>query len=427
MRLTQAPRAAAPEPGTMAPNPFRFLLTASAVERRALLASTLGWMLDGMDITLYAMVLPELMREFQLSTSRAGFLTSVTLIAAAFGGILFGIVADRAGRRFTLMATIAMYSVFTAACGFSQSVLQLAVFRALLGLGMGGQWAAGAALVAETWSAEHRGKALGFMQSGYAIGYALAALAAAIVLPRWGWRAVFFVGLLPAFLTLWIRHSVAESPLWTARQIQPASTSAAVTWEFAKSYRRMILITLLMNSAALFAWWGLFSWIPTYLALPVAAGGRGLSIAASSVWIVVMQAGMWLGYVTFGFLSDAVGRRKTYVGYLLVATLLVPLYAQALDARMLLVLGPLVAFFGTGHFSGFGIITAELFPTAFRASAMGLTYNFGRGLSAAAPWAIGAIARQHGLGAAFWMSGAAFLVAGLLGLALPETRHRAMT
>jgi MFS family permease len=182
-----------------------------------------------------------------------------------------------------------------------------------------------------------------------------------------------------------------------------------------------------MNSAALFAWWGLFSWIPAYLALPVAEGGRGLTIAASSAWIVAMQAGMWMGYVTFGYLSDFAGRRRTYVGYLLVATVLVPLYAQARDARMLLILGPLLAFFGTGHFSGFGIITAELFPTAFRASAMGLTYNFGRGLSAAAPWAIGAVARQHGLSSAFWMSGAAFLIAGLLALALPETRDHAPT
>lgn len=404
-------------------NPFRFLQTASVIERRALLASTLGWMLDGMDITLYAMVLPALMREFNLSTSAGGFLTSVTLVVAAVGGILFGIMADKIGRKTILMVTIALYSAFTAACGLSRGIVDLAIFRALLGLGMGGQWAAGAALVAETWRAEHRGKALGLMQSGYAIGYALAALTAAIILPRWGWRAVFFVGLLPAALTFWIRHRVNESPMWTPHRDRPASKPPGINRAFIKTYRKMILVTLLMNSAALFAWWGLFSWIPTYLALPVAAGGRGLSVANSSEWIVIMQVGMWLGYVTFGYVSDAVGRRVTYVAYLLLATVLVPLYAQAHDPRMLLVLGPLLAFFGTGHFSGFGIITSELFPTSFRASAMGLTYNFGRGLSAAAPWAIGAVAHQHGLGAAFWMSGAAFLVAGLLGMALPETRN----
>lgn len=408
-------------------NPFRFLQTASVVERRALLASSLGWMLDGMDITLYAMVLPALMREFGLSTSAGGFLTSVTLIAAACGGILFGILADTWGRRTILMVTIALYSVFTAACGLSRGVFELAIFRALLGLGMGGQWAAGAALVAETWRDEHRGKALGLMQSGYAVGYALAAMTAAVILPRWGWRAVFFVGILPATLTFWIRHRVKESPLWTPHHDPSTFNPPALDRALIMSYRKMILITLSMNSAALFAWWGLFSWIPAYLALPVSAGGRGLSVAASSEWIVIMQVGMWLGYVTFGYVSDAVGRRVTYVTYLLAATVLVPLYAQARDPRMLLVLGPLLAFFGTGHFSGFGIITAELFPTSFRASAMGLTYNFGRGLSAAAPWAIGVVARQHGLGAAFWMSGAAFLLAGLLGMALPETRDRKLS
>jgi MFS family permease len=407
-------------------NPFRFLQNASQVERRALWASGLGWMLDGMDITLYAVVLPALMREFSMSTSAGGFLTSITLIAAALGGILFGILADRMGRRTILMVTIALYSIFTAACGLSRGVWDLGIFRALLGFGMGGQWAAGAALVAETWRAEDRGKALGFMQSGYAIGYALAAMTAALILPRWGWRAVFFVGILPALLTFWIRNRVKESPLWTPDKDPATAKPPGLNWSFIKTYRKMILITLLMNSAALFAWWGLFSWIPAYLALPVAAGGRGLSVAASSGWIVIMQVGMWLGYVTFGYVSDAVGRRVTYVAYLLAATVLVPLYAQAHDPRMLLVLGPLLAFFGTGHFSGFGIITAELFPTSFRASAMGLTYNFGRGLSAAAPWAIGAVARQHGLGAAFWMSGGAFLIASMLGMALPETRNRGM-
>jgi MFS family permease len=178
-----------------------------------------------------------------------------------------------------------------------------------------------------------------------------------------------------------------------------------------------------MNSAALFGWWGLFTWIPSYLALPVASGGRGLSLAASSVWIIAMQAGMWLGYVTFGFISDVVGRKRTYVFYLFAAALLVPLYARA-QPLALLVVGPLLAFFGTGHFTGFGVITAELFPTSFRATAMGLTYNFGRALSAAAPWTIGVIAAHGGLASAFGISGVAFILAGILAFALPETRGR---
>lgn len=414
----------------MKEHPIRFLQTSSAAERRALLASTLGWMLDGMDITLYAMVIEVLMRELRISPTEAGGLASVTLFASAAGGVLFGLLADWIGRRRALMWSILVYSIFTAACGLSHGLLELAVFRSLLGLGMGGEWPSGAALVAETWRAEHRGKALGLMQSGFAVGYALAALIAAVVLPRWGWRAVFFAGLLPAGVTLWIRRGVQESPLWEARRAAAAGGAAqtpSASFDSLLDPRLWgkILLTLLMNSAALFAWWGLFTWIPPYLALPVAQGGRGMSVAASSLWIVVMQVGMWLGYVSFGFISDVLGPKKTYVGFLLVAAALVPLYSHASSASLLL-LGPLLAFFGTGHFTGFGIITAELFPTSFRASAMGLTYNFGRAFSAFAPMVIGAMAVHHGLSSAFWICGLAFFIAAALATALPVSKGEAL-
>jgi MFS family permease len=411
-------------------------------------------MLDGMDVTLYALVIPAVESEFHLSSGQAGMLASITLVTSAVGGVLFGLLADRAGRRQALMLSVVVYSLFTAACGLSRAVMELAVFRAAVGLGMGGEWATGAALVAETWSSEHRGKALGLMQSGFAIGYALAAAIAALVLPRWGWRTVFFVGLLPATLTLWIRHDVPESSAWLEERLHPSRSSGAgvpvvsaqtresgsdhsqlppgsrpdalPTGSTARSYRSMVLLTLFMNSAALFAWWGLFTWIPAYLALPRTSGGRGLTMAASSLWIAVMQVGMWVGYVSFGFVSDIIGGKRTYIGYLAIATLLVPLYARAGSATELLVLGPLMGLFGTGHFTGLSIITSELFPVRFRAAAMGLTYNFGRVLSAAAPWAVGAMAGRRGFAVAFWLSGGAFLVAGLLALALPDDSPRSL-
>jgi MFS family permease len=406
---------------------LNFLITATPRERRALLASMLGWMLDGMDVTLYAMVISELMRSLRLTTGEAGLLASVTLVSSAAGGVLFGLLADGYGRRRALMLSILVYSVFTAACGLSRGLGDLIVFRALLGLGMGGEWATGAALVAETWRSEHRAKAMGLMQSGFAVGYALAALIAAVVLPRWGWRAVFFAGILPALLTLWIRRGVEESPVWLDQPSARVHPGASPSPQAASArIGRPLLLALLMNSAALFGWWGLFTWIPSFLALPVGQGGRGLTVAASSLWIVVMQAGMWLGYVTFGFLSDTLGRRRTYIGYLLLAALLVPLYARA-GARWLLLLGPVLAFFGTGHFTGFGIISAELFPTSIRASAMGLAYNFGRIFSAAAPWLLGVLAGRAGLDASFWICGLAFAVAATLALALPETKGRSLS
>jgi MFS family permease len=394
-------------------------------ERQTLLAGGLGWMLDAMDVMLYSLVLAFLIREFAMDTRTAGFLNSLTLLASAIGGLLFGWIADRVGRTRALMASIVVYSIASAACGFSHSIPQLAAFRFLLGLGMGGEWTAGAALIAETWRPAHRGKALGLMQSAYAIGEAIAALVVALVLPNFGWRAVFFVGVLPALLVLWIRRRVPEPELWTSRQ------SGNHPGFFKRLLRKDVLrvgtLATAMNACAMFGYWGLFTWIPAYLSLPVSQGGRGLSLVKTTTFFLVLCLGKWLGYSMFGFFADAFGRRKPYFIYLLIAAALVPLYGSAKSAFWLLVLGPFVAFFGTGFFSGYAAIASEIFPGEIRAAAMGLSYNIGRGLSAAAPFAVGALALHYGIGPAFFLQGAAFFVAALLALMLPETLGRALT
>ena len=193
-----------------------FWREATADAKRALAAASLGWMLDAFDVMLYSLVLAELVRAFGITLTTAGYLGSLTLVASAVGGVVFGVVADRFGRTRALSLSILLYSVFTAACGLATSVTMLAVFRVLLGIGMGGEWASGAALVSETWPARHRGKALGLMQSCWAIGYGLAAVVTALVMPAFGWRAVFFVGVLPALLTFWIRQRVPEPEAWRA-------------------------------------------------------------------------------------------------------------------------------------------------------------------------------------------------------------------
>ena len=369
-------------------------------QRRSLLAASLGWMLDSMDVQLYALILLEVMRALDMDYETGGLLASLTLLASAVGGVLFGVLADRIGRTRALMLSILVYSVFTGACGLAQTVVQLAVFRVLLGLGMGGEWATGAALVAETWPAEHRGKAMGIMQSAWAVGYALAAVVAAIVLPTLGWRGVFFVGVLPAFVTLWIRRKIPEPEIWVrSKAEEPKPEEVVSIWTiFKPPYLRPALIATLMNAGTMFAWWGLFTWIPSYLKLPVEEGGAGLTIVGSSVWIVVLTVGQWIGYVTFGFVADALGRRKAYLIYLLTATVLVPIYGATRDPTALLISGPFLAFFGTGYFSGFGTITAELFPTRIRVTAQGLTYNIGRVASAIAPFASAELARDLRLG-----------------------------
>ncbi len=396
-------------------------------QRRALVAASLGWMLDSMDVQLYALVLLEVMESLNMDAGTGGLLASFTLLASAVGGVVFGVLADRIGRTKALMLSILVYSVFTGACGLAQTVFQLAVFRVLLGLGMGGEWASGAALVAETWPPEHRGKAMGLMQSSWAVGYGAAAAVTALLLPHLGWRAVFFVGIAPALLTLWIRRRVSEPEIWLrTRGQRTEKASIGLRAVFSGPYRRNALLITFMNAGTMFAWWGLFTWIPSYLKLPVEQGGAGLTVVGSSVWIIVLTVGQWFGYVTFGFVADALGRKRAYLTYLLVAAVLVPLYGSTRNPVALLVLGPFVAFFGTGYFSGFGTISAELFPTRIRATAQGLTYNIGRVASAAAPFAVGKLAEAHGLGAAFNLTAVAFLFSAALAAFLPETRGKVL-
>jgi MFS family permease len=378
-------------------------------------------MLDAMDVMLYSMVLAQLMTELGMTKPTAGLLNSLTLFSSAAGGILFGFLADRVGRVRSLMASILIYSVASGACGLSTTVTQLAIFRVILGLGMGGEWGTGAALIAETWPAEHRSKALALMQSMWAIGEMIAVGATALVLPRFGWRAVFFIGILPAIVAVWIRRSVPEPELWVERS---AKNHVPVKVLLRPDLLRNGLLATVMNAFAMFGYWGLFTWIPAYLSLPVEQGGRGLGLMATTTWLLVMGVGKWFGYASYGVFADQLGRKRTYASYLFVASLLVPLYGMTSSATMLLALGPLVAFFGTGYFSGFGTIAAELFPTEVRATAMGISYNIGRVAAAAAPWIVGRLAATYGLGPAFMLQAGAFLIAAILSLGLPETKGK---
>jgi MFS family permease len=393
---------------------YGWLAESSREQKRTLLAASLGWMLDSMDVMLYALVLGQVQREMHLSSAMSGAMMSVTLVAAAVGGIGFGWFADRCGRVRALTISVLVYSVATALCGFSHTAAQFMICRVLLGLGMGGEWASGAALVAETWPARHRGKALAVVQSSWAVGYALGAAIVALVMPHFGWRAVFFVGIAPALLTLWLRRRLREPEVWR----QERTSQVRVGQLFRGTFGRSMLVCATMNAATLFAWWGLFTWVPRFLSMSVAEGGRGLSIVNTSVWTIVMQVGTFLGYVVFGYLADRFSRKYTYIGYLVIAALLVPLFAFVRNPNALLLIGPLVGFFGTGYFSGFAIIASELFPTSLRGSAMGFVYNIGRVVSAAAPYLIGSVSEHAGLSYALCLTSAAFLLAALIATAL---------
>jgi MFS family permease len=392
-------------------------------EKKSLFAGGLGWMLDAMDVMLYSLILAELVQHFGMDKPTAGFLNSLTLFASALGGLMFGFIADRIGRTRALMASILVYSLASGACGLSTSIPMLAVFRFVLGLGMGGEWTAGAALIAEVWPAEHRGKALGLMQSAWAIGEMIAASVVFLVLEQLqlGWRVVFFVGVLPALLTLWIRRNLPESDIWLERGREKRAPLSALL--HGRVLRHGLLATA-MNAFGMFGYWGLFTWIPGYLALPESEGGRGFGMVASLGWVFFMGPGKWLGYTLFGFAADHFGRRKSYFVYLLIAAALVPVFGSVKSFTVLLLLGPAVAFFGTGFFSGFSALASELFPTEIRATAMGLSYNIGRGFSAAAPFIVGFVAQHVSFQAAFLVLAGSFFLSAVLALSLPETKGK---
>jgi MFS family permease len=393
--------------------------------KRALVAASLGWMLDSFDVMLYALVLTSVRKDLGLDESAAGFLQSLTLIASAVGGICFGVIADRLGRTRALMASVLFYSIFTALCGFAATALQLAVFRVFLGFGMGGEWASGAALVSETWSDRDRGKAMGFVQGSWAIGYALAAVISWLVqdVAGLGWRAVFFVGVAPALYALWIRWRVEEPELWHKSRAKPAPVPLATLLR--GTMLRVTLALTIMNGFTMFAWWGLNTWVPSFLRAQ-GNGGIGLTNTAMTAFLVAMQIGMWFGYVTFGFVSDRFGRRRAYVAYLLAATVFMLAYAWSGTPWLLFALGPVVAFFGTGYFSGFGAVTAEIFPTEIRATAQGLTYNAGRIASAAAPWLVGGLVKTKGYPTALSLTAVALLLAAAAWIFIPETKGRVL-
>jgi len=391
-----------------------WLLESAPEQRRALLAASLGWMLDSMDVMIYALVLGDVQHELHLSTAASGAMMSATLLAAAAGGLALGWFADRFGRVRALSLSVLGYSIATALCGFTHTAFELMLCRIFLGLGMGGEWASGAALVAETWPARHRGKALALVQSSWAVGYALGAALVAAVMPHFGWRAVFFAGVAPALVALWMQSRLRESTEWRAVR----AVKAPIARLFRGSLGRSTLVCATMNAATLFAWWGLFTWVPRFLSMPVVQGGRGLSIVQTSGWTIVMQIGTFLGYISFGYIADRFSHKLTYIGYLVAAALLVPLFAHIRNPQALLLIGPLVGFFGTGYFSGFSIISSELFPTSLRASAMGLVYNIGRIASAAGPYLIGRFSETAGISSALTITSGAFLAAALIATAL---------
>jgi MFS family permease len=398
-------------------------------QRRALLAAMLGWMFDAMDFLIYVLAIGRLQAYFGFDAGTAGLLGTMTLLSAGVGGLAFGVIADRIGRVRALNITIAIYSICSVGAATAQNVTQLAVWRTLLGIGMGGEWASGGVLLAETVPPHLRNRATSLMQSMWAIGAIFAAALAGIfldVLPLGdnAWRWLFAVGGAPALLILWVRRGVQEPEIW--RKSRDAGRVQANPYRvlFGRELRTRTIRACALAALLQFAYWGLFFWLPNLLASPVEAGGAGMTVVKSTRYLIPMQIGAFVGYLAFGPLADRFGRRRIFAMFVILAALLVPVYGRMIHSpHTLLLLSPLLGLVGHAYWSMMGPFLSELFPTAVRASGQGLGYNAGRLFGALAPYVIGVLATLPSVGilAALLVTSAFYLAAAVLVFAFPDT------
>jgi MFS family permease len=386
--------------------------------RRTFWACFSGYALDAMDVQIYSFVVPVLIGLWGMSNTQAGLLATVTLILSAVGGWVAGLMADRIGRVRTLQITVAWFAIFTFLSGFTNSFEQLLVTRGLQGLGFGGEWAAGSVLMGEVIAAQHRGKAVGVVQSSWSIGWGIAALGATIaflLLPAtYAWRVLFFLGLLPAFSIFIIRRLVPEPAVYVKAKAHPSLLAI-----FEPDFLSITVRGCLLALGAQGGYYAITTWLPTFLRTE-----RHLSVLGSGSYLGVVIVGSFCGYIVSAYLNDVLGRRKTFLTFAVGSMAVVLLYTQIpISNGLMLVLGFPLGFFASGIFSGMGALFTELYPTELRGSGQGFCYNFGRGFAALFPVLVGAASAQLGLGVAVGaFAGGAYALVVIAALTLPETR-----
>jgi len=404
-----------------------------------------GWLFDFYDLMLFSFLLVPIRKDLGLSEVSLSLLLGSSLAATALGGVFFGYLADRLGRKAVLAWTILVYSAGTFLCGFAQGFLGLLVFRVITGLGVGGEWATGQTLVGETFPARMRARFAAVMQTGAPLGIALASVVGGFVEPAlasslgasWGWRGCFWLSVLPALLVVVIRRSMPESDVWLARRRPPARGGAAAHAGPAAGtprepgqlaallatprLRRLFALGLVLALTDMSAYWFTYSWLPKYL-----YDQLGYSMAKSGIWVLATQAGGLVGYLSFGFFADAVGRRVTYTAYSLIwaaGLLMVTWFWGSIAVWPWLTLAFMfLVGIGTGNFSGYGPIFAEIFPTAVRNTAMGAAFNLARGVQFFTPLVISVVATRYGLGGGISLAALFAIFTGLWVWTLPETR-----
>lgn len=396
-------------------------------QRKTFWACFMGWALDAMDVQLFAFVIPTLLAVWGMTKAEAGVISTAALVSSAIGGVIAGVLADRIGRVKVLKLAILWFSLFTGLSALTDSFHQLLLTRSLQGLGFGGEWAAGAVLIGEVVDKRIRGRAVGSVQAGWPVGYALAALAYWVtfsLLPdHTAWRVLFVIGLLPGFMVLWMRRNIHESEAFEAATEYREKTSIWATFAliFSPSILPRTVMASLMAAGALGGNYTILTWLVTYL-----RETQGLTISMTTLYLAVNIFGSFCGYICMAHLSDALGRRKTFALSAAGATVTVLAYTQLhLPMWSLLLLGFPLGFFQSGIVSGMGACFTELFPAQIRGSAGGFSYNFGRGIGALVPAGVGLTSASFGLAASIGVWAAcSYVVVFVVALFLPETRNQ---
>jgi MFS family permease len=402
---------------------------ASRQEKTALVAAFGGYGVDAFDYMIYTFIIPTLIATWGMTTTQAGVIATGSLLSSAVGGWTAGVLADRYGRVRILQLTVLWFTVFTFLSGFTNSPEQLFFSRAMQGFGFGGEWSVGSVLIAEMIRPEHRGKAVGLVQSSWAVGWGAAAIAYALVYsvmdPNPAWRVLFWLGLIPAVLVVFIRRYVKESEIFeeTRAQLSVSGASASFLEIFAPSLLKTTVLASLLATGMQGAYYSVTTWLPTYLKTE-----RNLSVLNTGSYLLVLIIGSFLGYLTSAYLSDRLGRRNCFILFAVSAAVLVVAYTQIpITDTVMLFLGFPLGFFLSGIFSGMGAFLSELFPSRVRGSGQGFCYNFGRAVGALFPVLVGYFSRTMPLGEAIGIfAGGAYMIVVIAALMLPETRGKTL-
>jgi MFS family permease len=399
----------------------------SPKERNTFWACLGGWMMDAMDVQMLTFATTGIMAAFAVSNADVGFIGTVTLMTSALGGWFAGALSDRFGRVRTLQITIAWFAVFTFLCGFAQSFEQLLVVRALMGFGFGGEWAAAAVLVGEVIAPAHRGKAVGAMQSGWAVGWGIAAGVATLLLSVYpeqiAWRAMFWVGLAPAVLVFFVRRFVDEPPVFAQAQNKLATAGKSVNFLeiFTPSVLKTTILACVLSTGAQGGYYSITFWLPKFL-----REERGLTVLRSGGYLAIIIVGSFIGYLVSAWLNDRIGRRANFILFAVCSIAIVIVYTLIpVNDAVMLALGFPLGFLASGIFSGMGPLLTELYQTHMRGSGQGFAYNFGRAIAALNVWFVGLLSTVMPLGRSIGVF--ALMAYGLVVIAallLPETRGR---